>query len=294
MTDNLNKIDKLMSMLDKFSDEKIAKHKLTSLLDNEILTKEELLSVLGDEDTIKSLMEDDTMSKEDFVKSFEQVINLVLEIKQGNEETALSIKEEQENLHSLVDDSVEKIQKENKKILNLSASALGNLKKVLNKSINDRIKELRGKDGEDADEEKIIERLAKLIPDIPEPIKLLTPNETIETINKAENKIDIERVEGLDEVLRKKVQGVQSGGVVSGRELIKEIDISGDLDGSTKTFNIAVVWNIIMVHGSSFPYALRKDIDWTWTPTSITFTSEINASTSLASGQTVILMVVSG
>lgn len=88
------------------------------------------------------------------------------------------------------------------------------------------------------------------------------------------------------------------GGGVTGqgaRDLVKDIDLSASLDGVTKTFNIQAVWNIVSVSLDSYPYGtLRKTIDYTWTPTSITFTSTIDASTQLAAGQKCILTVVQG
>lgn len=99
--------------------------------------------------------------------------------------------------------------------------------------------------------------------------------------------------EELDE-LKKRPIAFQGGGIV-GRDIIQDIDISDDLDGVTKTFNIQAVWRIISVDLSSFPYgSLRKNIDYTWTPTSITFTDEIDAATQLAEGQSCILTVVTG
>ena len=84
------------------------------------------------------------------------------------------------------------------------------------------------------------------------------------------------------------------GGGITGRDIIKDIDISAQLDGVTKTFNIAGVWNIISVNLSSFPYgSCRKNTDYTFTATTITFTSQIDAPTQLASGQSCVLTVVS-
>lgn len=102
--------------------------------------------------------------------------------------------------------------------------------------------------------------------------------------------------EELDELKKKivKTGTVFQGGGIIGRDLIKDIDISSQLDGVTKTFNIQAVWNIVSVHLSSFPHALRKTTDFTYTPTSITFTSEIDASRSLRTGDTCVLTVVSG
>jgi hypothetical protein len=109
-----------------------------------------------------------------------------------------------------------------------------------------------------------------------------------------EERID-ELEDKLKELANKKVTTntvIQGGGIV-GRDIIKDIDLSAQLDGVTKTFNIQAIWNVVSVNLSSYPYgALRKGIDYTWTPTSITFTDEIDASTQLGEGQKCILTVV--
>lgn len=110
-------------------------------------------------------------------------------------------------------------------------------------------------------------------------------------------KIDVSHIKGLEKI-EKDITNLKnrpiSGGTL-GRDLIKDIDISDQFDGVTKTFNIQAVWYIISVDLSSYPYgSLRKGTDYTWTPTSITFTDEIDASTQLSAGQKCILTVVVG
>lgn len=109
------------------------------------------------------------------------------------------------------------------------------------------------------------------------------------------DKLAIEAIEGLRKELNdlKRVRATGPTGGIIGRDLIKDYDLSPYLDGVTKTFNIPSVWNIISVDCSSFPHALRKNIDFTYTSQTITFTSEIDESTTLAAGQTVVLTIVS-
>lgn len=110
------------------------------------------------------------------------------------------------------------------------------------------------------------------------------------------DKLAIEAIEGLrkelDALKRQRSTG-GGGGAIIGRDIIKDYDLSPYLDGSTKTFNIPAVWNIISVDTSSFPHALRKTVDFQFTSQTITFTDEIDASTVLAQGQTVVLTIVS-
>lgn len=105
------------------------------------------------------------------------------------------------------------------------------------------------------------------------------------------------RISDLEEEvkrLKKQKTVVSGGGGIVGRDIVKNYDLSPYLDGATKTFNIPAVWSIISVACSSFPNILRPTIDYTYTPQTITFTSEIDETTTLAAGQTVIITLVSG
>jgi hypothetical protein len=98
----------------------------------------------------------------------------------------------------------------------------------------------------------------------------------------------------IDE-LEKRKPVVQRGthSAIVGRDVISDIDLSSQLNGVDKTFNIQSIYNIVSVSLSSYPYGtLRKNIDYTFTPTSITFTNTIDAETQLGAGQNCILTVV--
>lgn len=78
------------------------------------------------------------------------------------------------------------------------------------------------------------------------------------------------------------------------RDVVKDYDLSAELDGVTTTFNIPAVYNVVSVALSSYPYgSLRKGVDFSWTPTSITFLSPIDAATQLSAGQSCVLTIVS-
>lgn len=146
--------------------------------------------------------------------------------------------------------------------------------------INNEIKEVAV-----FDERMIEEKIPQMGERIRDALELLQGDE----------RLDKSAIKGLEEELRRiGGQGTQIiGGGIIGRDLIKDIDLSDQLDGVTKTFNIQGIWNVISVSLTSYPYgALRKNIDYTWTPTSITFTSTIDASTQLSVGQQCILTVV--
>ena len=80
---------------------------------------------------------------------------------------------------------------------------------------------------------------------------------------------------------------------VGGRSFLRRADISSSLDGTTKTFNIGAFYSIFQVVASSHPTALRDTIDYTYSGSAgtITFTDNIEASATLATGQTVIILI---
>lgn len=155
-----------------------------------------------------------------------------------------------------------------------------------------------------------MERIKAMIPEIPDhterfmaleeglarvPPQLMAEEvrDRLELLTEDE-RLDASAIKGLDAYIKKNTQTSGGGATIAGRDVFKDYDLSSQLDGNTKTFNIPAVWNIISVDTSSFPHALRKGIDYTWTPQSITFTDEIDAATTLAAGQTVILTIVTG
>lgn len=150
-----------------------------------------------------------------------------------------------------------------------------------------------GPAGKDADETAITKKIEEDLPKLGESIR-----DALELLE-GDNRLDKSAIKGLDEEFRKlstrMTQGV--GGItgIGARDLVKDIDLSSQLNGVLTTFNIQAIWNVISVNLSSYPYgSLRKGIDYTWTPTSITFTSEIDPTTQLSAGQKCILTVVQG
>lgn len=127
-------------------------------------------------------------------------------------------------------------------------------------------------------------------------IKDLAPQEVrdlLELLPEGE-KLAIGAIEKLEERLDKlEKRPVSVNGGIIGRNLVQNYDLSPYLDGVTKTFNLPGTWSIVSVACSSFPSILRPSIDYTNTQQSITFTSQIDATTTLATGQTVIITLIS-
>lgn len=113
----------------------------------------------------------------------------------------------------------------------------------------------------------------------------------LDTDDAEDHKIEIEHIKGLRKLLSKlSTQTTVTGGGTKGKT--KSYDLSGQLNGVLKTFTLPAFWNVISVVSSSFPSAFRPVIDYTvdGSAMTITFTSEIEVSGTLASGQTLIVL----
>ena len=112
------------------------------------------------------------------------------------------------------------------------------------------------------------------------------------------HQIGKEHIKGLREELdglKKKIDSkvMPMGGGIVGRDLFKDIDISSQLNGVLKTFNIQGVWRIISVDIDSYPYgAMQKTTDFTNTSTTITFGDSIDVATQLRTGAKCIIFAV--
>lgn len=161
-----------------------------------------------------------------------------------------------------------------------------------------RVAELKSGDpGKDADEAAIQQRITDYfsanLPMFAEAfrngLETLQEDERLDTKAIRGLEIVMERIDKLEKRPQQTYQTPPDF-----RAHFKDIDLSDQLDGATKTFDIPATYNILAVHLSSFPHALRKAVDFTYTPITITFTDEIDAATSLAAGQTCVLTVVTG
>lgn len=132
----------------------------------------------------------------------------------------------------------------------------------------------------------------------PEEIKPEFIRDQLETIEVEEKKLSIEAIGYLKERLDKIEKKISSNSFVAGNTAfvggggrqVRSYDLSSQLDGVTKTFNLPAMYRIISVHSSSTPFTFRQTTDYTWTTTSITFTSEVDADTTLNTGQSITII----
>lgn len=120
----------------------------------------------------------------------------------------------------------------------------------------------------------------------------------LESFTEESDKLSIDAIgylrDELDQLKKKTVRGggAGGGGGSTGARNVSAYDLSSSLNGVLKTFSLPAFWRIIEVSSSSFPYAFRPTIDYTVDATAmtITFTSEIEASTTLNTGQTLLVI----
>lgn len=118
----------------------------------------------------------------------------------------------------------------------------------------------------------------------------------LESITEEDKKLGISAIshleERLDEIKKIKgsVQYVPSG--VSGGGIVKAYDLTSQLNGVLKTFALPAFWRVISVHSSSTPNAFRPTTDYTTDASAmtITFTDQIDAGSTLATGQTLLVV----
>lgn len=120
-----------------------------------------------------------------------------------------------------------------------------------------------------------------------------TGEEIIDKVNddKSEKVIRKEKVEGLSDIedmARSARAGVSS--FSNSGSFVYDYELDSLLDGVTKTFTLPANAKVIMVLGTSFPFRFSKNTDYTYTASTITFTSQITAASTLAAGQGVTIL----
>ena len=152
--------------------------------------------------------------------------------------------------------------------------------------------------------EKVIETIIEKQPIVTNEIKEVAIADTPEMIvSKLESleegeRLKIEAIEDLREELDKLKKEVKTkGGVVYAggglRRKTTSYDLSSKLNGVLKTFSLPAFWDIVSVHtGGSIPTTFRPITDFTSDADAmtITFTSEIDAASTLATNQTIIVV----
>lgn len=250
--------------------------------------------------SILAVLEEDPLTRQEFVDSFDKVTNSVVAIEQRNQKGRDDLlKRIEAAVAQMTNDgtlTLSRVKAEIKKALD---DALEQQRQSLN-YLNDKVRSLR--DGKDADEARVIESAKRAVlgeitlPEVKEMV-LDTPEQLRDKLESliGDERLRIDAIDGLEDVLselRKERKVVVGGGPMAvGPGTVLLHDLSANLDGSTKTFNMPAFYRIVDVKLSSLP-VLRPTVDYTVDNANnqITFTSEIDAATLLADGQSLIVL----
>jgi DNA repair exonuclease SbcCD ATPase subunit len=243
---------------------------------------------------------DQTASKEDVANLTRQLVNFVKTAKEKLETAAEYKSKELDQKIAEIIQATQQHETRTAQRQDLDKQTMYSESRTLMRLVEQKVEEIRALIPELPDlspYDQKIEELRSIIPSLPDELSPQAIRDKLETLE-GEERLNVSAIDGLEDLLKRlekveKKPATMVGGGIVGRDLIKDIDLSSQLNGVTKTFQLPAIWNVVSVHLSSFPHALRKTVDFTYTPTSITFTSEIDAATSLATGQTCVLTVVS-
>jgi hypothetical protein len=241
---------------------------------------------------------DKTVSKEEYLAFSKTLMDFVVKIEKNNGKEFdgmwKKINSEIEKLDEKNDIGVEDVKKTCRKIMDDMMAE----HKAKMKEMDDKKMEMKnGENGKDADEEKIMEMVLEKIP----PVKELQPEtgeKIVEKINtlpiEEEYQIGIEHIKGIEEYVKqfsKETVVVQGGSGGQGGRVVKYYDLSDSLNGVLTTFSLPAFYRIIDVKLSSLP-VLRQVTDYTIDGSlmSITFTSQVQASTDLSAGQSLLVI----
>lgn len=243
-----------------------------------------------------------SLTLKDFEDKFALVLEVIKKIKTVNEESREQLKDKYTNLTETVDkfykNANDNLEETKRKALaycvkNCSQESLDLVKSEVSKmteKVNTKIAQVKdgqpGRDGAKGEQGR--------------PGKDGSPDTAMQIatkLNREEEIIEQKVIKGLDEKIKrledlinqKNAFGGGGGGV--GKQNVYYYDLSGSLDGSTKTFSMPAFARIINIMLSSAP-VLRPTIDWTADASahSITFTSQIDANPLLNSGQSLIIL----
>lgn len=260
-----------------------------------------------------------SLTKQEFLDAFAKMVEMLKNMEQKMNVRLDSKTQEAENrlseLETLYQDTIKKIEAD-------STSSLSNVKKwvldgvayfITKSQINERLGQVDAKLAEmngyklpDASTIAleaakmaqegllplipIIQKVEEQLPSLGIPIR-----DGLEVIKEEDEKLKIDAIgylrKELDE-LKKQIGQAGTmrviGNAGSGGRISYAYDLSPSLDGVTKTFSLPSFWRVIAVFVSSAPFTLQLTTDYTvdGSAKTITFTSQIDAPTVLAVGQT--------
>jgi len=244
-----------------------------------------------------ALMDEDSMTNEEFLKAFQQVVDFVKRIDARNlkesEARLKELKDLSDKLELKNNDDFANIKDKLKKLIDNQLSTLEKLYKLKIDELDIRISQIKdgkdGKDGLDADDKKIIKKVLKKIPkektaeDIRDMLEYLGDEERLE----------ISAINGLTKKLEKLESkiGKSSTRVLAGpsANAVLSEDLTSQCNGVAKSFTVPRHRKVIALLGTQFPIVYRPTTDFTTSNMTLTLTSEVDAP---KTGQTLTFLYV--
>lgn len=219
------------------------------------------------------------LTTDDFIKSFQMVIDIVENIKTGNEKEFELIHGAIEVLKQKMKDEVATDLTETKdkvvqyciaemnKMLSGHRSEISGLDAKLEKLVSQRI----------SDEVRVLETIRSEIPKLPEIETTEAIRDRLTDLPEGE-KLPVVAIEGLEKRLGETEGRIGRIQTPAKAFRIYTKDATAQCNGVTKTFTVGGShFGIIGVYGTQFPLIYRPVIDYTETRTGILMTSEVSA-----------------
>lgn len=239
-----------------------------------------------------SAMDEGSMTTEDFLKHFDSVLTVVESIKATNLKEFDAIHGAIELLKKqLIDDNASDLSTIKQQVKDALAGQTAQITSKL-QSIDAAVAALQdGEKGETGDIGPMGPAGPAGSPDMAEDIR-----NKLELLQ-GDERLDISAIKGLEEYdKRMKVleerPNIGGWSTASGGKIMKYYDLTPLLDGSTKTFSLPAFWRVINIQCSSSPSTMRENVDYTvnGSLSQITFAASVDATTTLATGTTLIVL----
>lgn len=256
----------------------------------------------------------DGISKEEFVANFKTLIEFVKQMKVANTKEMAALNTKYTKVVSDLTDNLKSTSEaEVTKAKSLAMDYCMKEMTTLTKQVNDKLTTIKnGVDGKTPDVTDVareaatmaenaikpllptIEQIEADLPKLGQPIR-----DSLELLPDGE-KTKIEAIQDLRETLDRLEREIKSsgnsktiyiGGQQSGGRIMKVIDLSDQLNGVLTTFSLPAFWRVISVQASSNPGPCRPTVDYTTDAAACTlsFTNQIDPTSTLATGQTLIV-----
>jgi hypothetical protein len=234
-----------------------------------------------------SLMDEDTLTKEDFLKAFEGVVKLVKQIEAKHIKAIDDLEDTYKRLEKKIGDNSDQSLTKIKADFERELAKLIAMNDKLTGALVDRMAQLKdGEPGKDADEEKIVEAVKNQIriPDIMEIEKDLPKlgpeiRNALELLQ-GEERLDKDAIDGLDEELKRleaKIATKGGGTVGQPNNAVQYADLTSQCNGVTKSFEVPRHRKVVALQSTQFPIIYRPVTDFTTANKTLTLTAEVSA-----------------